>query len=98
MDIDDAQDELTSIDYRCPSCGSIQSDDFEVLASDETHLLNCGSCGHHICLLLHECARCGDESALSWTAVPASEKLRQLACGKCGLAWIGDEGGFRSVD
>lgn len=97
MDIDDALDELTSIDYRCPSCGSIQSDDFEVLSTDETHLLTCSSCRRHICLLLHECERCGDESARSWTTAPTRENLRQLACGRCGFAWSNDEDGLRSL-
>ena len=90
-DTDDAGEAFTFIDFSCPRCGQVQSDEYELLSSDEIYLLTCEGCRRRFSLIVHECAWCGDETSHAWTADRVEERLHQLVCGTCGRAWSTNE-------
>ena len=71
---------------RCPFCGHEHADDYECLDVGAVAALRCESpaCRQQLLFLVQECLECGDESVLTWKAMPAPETLALLSCNHCG--------------
>lgn len=68
----------------CPHCGATEVDELEVLDLDEVHAIRCDACKRRFFLLIAECEKCGEESVLSWPAVPTPSEIKFAACVRCG--------------
>jgi DNA-directed RNA polymerase subunit RPC12/RpoP len=75
---------VAGINIVCPHCGATEADDLEVLDLDELHAIRCVACKRRIHLMIAECLKCGEESVLSWTAVPTPSEIKSAACVRCG--------------
>ncbi len=68
---------------RCPHCGSVECDDYEVLDAEEVHAIRCANCGERFHLLVVECPECTEESAITWPGVPTPDDIRGARCSHC---------------
>lgn len=97
MDTVTESDALTGLMYRCPHCGEVDLDAYELLSTNEPRMLPCDVCHKCYCVVLLECPACGEEVAPTWPTAPAVSQLRKLACPRCNHALIDDELEVRSV-
>ena len=74
----------SAISIICPHCGVAERDEFELLDMDEIHALTCASCHQRFHLMIFECERCGEETALTWSDVPTPDQIRGATCADCG--------------
>jgi transcription elongation factor Elf1 len=83
MDHDDAS-VISCMSIVCPHCNGAEPDDFEVLDLDELRVMNCDACQRKFHLMIVECEGCGQESVLTWIAVPMPSDINLAACVHCG--------------
>ena len=83
MDLDEAS-AMVGISIVCAHCGAAETDDLEVLPSDEMHAVTCDACKRRFHLLIAECESCGEETVLTWTAVPTPDEIGLATCVHCG--------------
>ena len=97
MDIDASVDSA-GLRYRCPHCGAVESDDYEVLSLNATYALTCNGCRHRFFLALLECPRCGEEAVHTSAGAATPNELRQLKCRHCGHSVVENEVELRGMD
>lgn len=90
-------DSLTCLKYRCPHCGEVDVDAYEVLSTNEQRMLACDGCRNRYCVVLLECPVCGEETTPTWATVPTRNQLLKLTCARCNHSLIEDEIELRSM-
>ncbi|WP_088283037.1 hypothetical protein [Ideonella sp. A 288] len=91
-------DAQSCLSYRCPYCGTVDVDAYEVLSPGESVRLVCDGCREHFNVLVLECPNCGDETAHTCPITPSASDLQKLSCQRCHHALIDDEDDLRSMD
>ena len=51
------------LSFRCPRCGNLESDEFEILDLDAPAKRRCEACSRKFSVVIYECAHCGLEEA-----------------------------------
>jgi transcription elongation factor Elf1 len=72
------------LSMRCPHCGHLEVDDFEVLTEDEVHCMRCCDCAAAYHVIVTECSGCRTESVFTWKDEPTPEAIATIACLACG--------------
>jgi transcription elongation factor Elf1 len=96
MDCDDSL-ALAGIAFSCPHCGARESDDLELLATDEIHAMTCGACVGRYFVSIAECTGCGEEAVLTWGTVPTPQQIRGATCARCGKPLSSDDDDIRTM-
>lgn len=74
----------SALQFRCPRCGELERDDYEVLNLAAPADWQCGTCRRLFNVLVCECERCGADVmsvALSLQEQPPPDSLTCTACG-----------------
>lgn len=82
MDLDQSS-AYTGIKIICPHCNAVEIDDLELLSLDEMNVITCDACRSRFHLTIAECETCGEESVLTWAAVPMPDQIRFATCLHC---------------
>lgn len=81
----------SALQYQCPHCGALETDDFEWLSEDTTYPLTCDGCRGSFFLTVHECQACGADVIDTSRDAPSADKLRRLTCACCGHAVVEED-------
>lgn len=73
---------------RCPHCGLVDCDEYEVLDANRATSMRCSLCGFAFAILIAECPHCESETAFSWARAPTDDMLGSLQCRACNR-WLG---------
>jgi len=90
--MDDVSMESDScLQFRCPRCGELERDDYEVLDLAAPADWRCGACRRLFSVRVCECERCGADVVTVALSVQEQVPATSLACHACGTPCIQDE-------
>lgn len=81
----------SALQFRCPRCGQLERDDYEVVDLATPVDWRCGACRRLFNVLVCDCERCGTEVTSVALSLHEQPPAAALSCPACGTPCHGDE-------